>query len=181
MKRDLQEVNNRVWVADALRRMGYDADPSSPHVASVVEAYFNQWRIKLFPDALPFLKAIKGRFKIALVSNFTDSGFLIKTLSRLRIDGFFDFVIDSDTTGWRKPHPNIFKRFLELTGVKAEDSIFVGDEVESDIKGAKAVGIRTVLLTRPNSKRSPEDELGNQPDFTVNSLSGLERLLNEWI
>ena len=81
---DLREVNNRVWVEDTLRRMGYEADPSSPHVASAVEAYFNQWRITLFPDALPFLKSVKGRYKIALVSNFTDSCFLKKTLSRLQ-------------------------------------------------------------------------------------------------
>jgi len=176
---DLREVNNCVWISDALRRMGYEAEPSSLNVVSTVEAYFDQWRITLYPDALSFLKLIRGRYTIALVSNFTDSAFLHRSLSRLGIDGFFDFVVDSDVIGWRKPHPTIFKRFLELSAVKAGEVLFVGDDLKADVRGAKDMGIRAVFLARPGRKLDPGGDSGIQPDFVVSSLTELGKLLDE--
>lgn len=172
---DLREVNNCVWVADTLRRMSFEARPSSPHIISAVERYFNPWQVSVAPDAHSVLERLRGKFTVALVSNFTDSDFLHRSLSRLGFEGFFDHVIDSDSVGWRKPHPVIFRRFLKLSGVGAEEAVFIGDELGSDIKGAKDIGIKAVLLARPGRAYNSRVEV--RPDLVVSSLSEFGEML----
>lgn len=175
---ELREVNNGVWVADTLRRMGLEAQPSSPHIISAVERYFDAWKITVAPDAPGVLERLRGRFTLALVSNFTDGSFLRRLLGRLGIGAYFDHIIDSDSVGWRKPHPAIFQRFLELSGARAEEAVFIGDDLDSDIKGAQGVGIRAVLLDRSRPARDHQGEGEVQPDHSVSSLEEFELLLS---
>lgn len=172
---DLREVNNRVWITNSLRRMNYDVDPGDAIIGSAVDEYFKPWEITLMPEATRLLERMKGRYKISLISNFTHSPFLNRTLSNLNIARFFDYVIDSDTVGWRKPHRNIFERFIDLSGIKAEEAVFVGDDLEADVKGAKKVGIRTAYLLKPD--RETQQIKLIQPDWVIGSLTELEKLL----
>ncbi len=48
----------------------------------------------------------------------------------------------------RKPHPEIFQKALEKLGVAAEETVFVGDTVDADVKGAKDLGMKTVFIER---------------------------------
>ena len=61
----------------------------------------------------------------------------------LGLHHFFDRVITHEDTGVRKPHPEPFRKALEVLGTKPDETIMVGDWAERDIAGAKAVGIRT--------------------------------------
>lgn len=176
-RKALIEVSNYVWVADALRRMNFEAEPSSPYVVSAVERYFSTWRLTVALDAHDVLGRLHGRFKIALVSNFTDSAYLRRCLEGLGIEGFFDSVIVSETVGWRKPHPEIFETFLELTGTMADEAVFIGDDPISDIKGAKNLGIKTVLLAKLGHVGSDEGETEVMPDHVVSSLTEFGEML----
>ena len=170
---DLREVNNCVWVASALERMGLKVEPSHPHVVCAVERYFRPWRISLAPYAHAVLEELKDRFTVCLVSNFTDSKFIRRCLVELGIGDCFAHVVVSDSVGWRKPHPNIFKVFLDLSNVKAEEAMYVGDEVATDVEGARSVGIRTVLLAKEGVVKMEEE----QPDHVVHSLMELKELI----
>ncbi|KON30933.1 hypothetical protein AC482_02515 [miscellaneous Crenarchaeota group-15 archaeon DG-45] len=176
-REELREVNNRVWVADALSRMSFEVEASSPHVVSAVERYFSPWRLTVAPDAHEVLERLHGKFKIALVSNFTDSAYLHRCLEALGLEEFFDGVIVSDSVGWRKPHPAIFETFLELTGATADEAIFIGDDPVSDIKGAKNLGIKAVLLAKPGHAGSQEGETEVRPDHVVSSLTEFGEML----
>ena len=57
-------------------------------------------------------------------------------------------TIFSYEVGYRKPDPRIYRRALSALGVSAEDAIFVGDGGSDEHTGARAVGLRTVLVTR---------------------------------
>lgn len=57
-------------------------------------------------------------------------------------------IVSADTVSAYKPHPAIFKKALEISGCAAEDVIHIGDSVTSDVNGAKAVGIKPILLDR---------------------------------
>ena len=171
----LREVNNCIWVANTLKRMGIKVEAYSPDISSAVENYFNPWKLVIFPDTKMVLERLKEDFKISLVSNFTDSAFLRRSLSKVGIEKFFDHIIDSDAVGWRKPHPNIFKHFLRVSGVKAEEAIFIGDDLETDIKGAKDSGIRAVLLSRAGHPVNRRREVC--PDRIVSSLTEFGELL----
>jgi len=61
----------------------------------------------------------------------------------LGLHHYFEHVVAFEDTGERKPSPKPFKKILGLLGVEPGDAIMVGDWAERDIKGAKALGIRT--------------------------------------
>ncbi|HEV8460834.1 MAG TPA: HAD family hydrolase [Gaiellaceae bacterium] len=100
---------------------------------------------EIYDDALPTLQAVRDRgLKIGMLSN-----------SARDLDVFVahhgliaDAVLTSGSHGKTKPHATIFKRILELLDVDAEDALMVGDTIEDDIEGARAVGMRAVLLDR---------------------------------
>ena len=88
-----------------------------------------------------------GRYRLALLSNFTHPPAVDRILTRLRIRPFFDEVLVSGQIGIRKPHPAVFAELTRRLGHAAEDIIFVGDELQADIVGAQNAGLRTVWMT----------------------------------
>ena len=59
-----------------------------------------------------------------------------------------DGVVTSADVGAAKPDPALFHRALELAGVPAAGAVHVGDSVENDVEGARAAGIRALMLVR---------------------------------
>jgi putative hydrolase of the HAD superfamily len=77
--------------------------------------------------------------------------------------------VSSSVHGFMKPHPSIFEAALGLVGVDPGEAMMVGDSVRQDVGGARAVGMKAVLVCR--SGRLPE-----LPDGTpvVRTLDGIE-------
>ncbi len=69
---------------------------------------------------------------------------------------FSSFVISSEA-GFAKPSPEIFEIALNEQGVSAEESLHIGDSIEHDIMGARALGINAVLLDREGSYEHRDD------------------------
>jgi putative hydrolase of the HAD superfamily len=130
----------------------------------------------LYPDVFEALDRISQVFQTGLISNFTNSAFLQRSLRKFGIISFLDYIIISDTIGWRKPHPKIFETFLDSLNVKADETVYVGDDLEADIKGAKDSGILAVFINRKKVKME-ELEGDYKPDIIVNSLMELEKIL----
>lgn len=175
--KNLQEVGNHVLVADTLRKLGISVEPTEPHVTSAVGHYFDPWKLTIAPDAHQVLKQLSRRFIISLISNFTNSAFIHRSLDNLGINRFFDHVIDSVSIGWRKPHQRIFQHFLNLSGVKAEEAVFIGDDLDADIKGAKNLGIKAVLLVGLKDAQNKQKKSNVRPDHIVHTLSEFGELL----
>jgi putative hydrolase of the HAD superfamily len=57
-------------------------------------------------------------------------------------------VVTSAQAGAAKPARGIFERALELAGAGPREAVHVGDSLDNDVAGARAVGIRPVLLAR---------------------------------
>ena len=76
-----------------------------------------------------------------------------------------DVGISSFHHGKTKPHASIFRAALELLELEPGHALMVGDTVEDDVEGARAVGIDALLL----------DRLGLYPDFSprIETLSEL--------
>jgi HAD superfamily hydrolase (TIGR01450 family) len=68
-----------------------------------------------------------------------------------------------------KPEPPLFRIALRRLGVAPHESAMVGDSVTSDIAGARAVGMRTVLY-------APEGAVAGDADVVVRSFAELARL-----
>ena len=57
-------------------------------------------------------------------------------------------MVTSAEAGAAKPDPRIFERALELAGRRPEQAVHVGDSVENDVAGARALGSAPVLVAR---------------------------------
>jgi len=74
-----------------------------------------------------------------------------------------------------KPEPLFFRELCRRLGVRPEKCVLVGDNLESDIAGAKGVGMHTILTltgvaTRADAEKAPPHL---RPDAVVESLVDL--------
>ena len=101
----------------------------------------------LFDDVLPTLDVLKKRGLIlGLLSN--NEGDMNKLSVELGLSPYLDFTITSADVGTSKPHPPIFLEALKRAQAEPQETIHVGDQYDTDVKGALGVGIHPVLLDR---------------------------------
>jgi HAD superfamily hydrolase (TIGR01509 family) len=97
------------------------------------------------PDAGSCLETLKAAgFAIAICSNWGWD--LREDLAGTGLTANVDVLVTSAQAGYRKPHPRIFSSTLDLAGFAADDAVFVGDSLRTDVQGAESAGIRSVLL-----------------------------------
>jgi putative hydrolase of the HAD superfamily len=84
-----------------------------------------------------------------IISNSMFSGAVLETeLNKHGLRSMFDFLLSSADYGIRKPHPLLFELALHRLGLEAQSVWFVGDKLETDIAGAKKVGLYAVWYNR---------------------------------
>ena len=100
-----------------------------------------------YDDVFPSLKTLKSKgFQLGLISNMNTDG---NNLSlKLGLSNYLDFIITSKDANSEKTHKKIFMRALGQAIVSAENCIHVGDQIISDINGARNAGITPVLIDR---------------------------------
>ena len=114
----------------------------------------NLW--EYVPDAvLPALAALRARgLRIVVVSNA--NGTLRAHLDRLGLTPRFDVVLDSADEGVEKPDPRFFTIALKKSGANRDTTIHVGDLYYVDVMGARAAGLRGVLLDEGNLRQEAD-------------------------
>jgi putative hydrolase of the HAD superfamily len=152
MIQDGRETHNTAWVADTLTTLGHPAEPGDPHVVAAVDAYFDRYsgEIEPYPDVEEGLSRLGERYRLGLLSNFTDPRPVRRTLRRTGLEGCFQEVVVSAEVGVRKPWPEIFRITLERMGAAAGETMHVGDHPVADVDGARRHGMITARLTRPD-------------------------------
>jgi putative hydrolase of the HAD superfamily len=97
------------------------------------------------PDVIPALTRVRAAgLQLAVVSNA--NGTLRAVLERLGLAPFFRTVLDSREEGVEKPDPRIFEIALARCGARPQATVHVGDFYHVDVEGARAAGLRAVLL-----------------------------------
>jgi putative hydrolase of the HAD superfamily len=104
---------------------------------------------ELYPDVFEILDALRPRFDLAVVSNF--DGRLRMILEHLGVSRFFSHVFLSSELGADKPDPEIFRRALQLSGARPNETLHVGDDPVRDWGGAEAAGLQIFRLDRPRN------------------------------
>jgi putative hydrolase of the HAD superfamily len=100
-----------------------------------------------FPDALEGLGELRGRgLALVVVSNWDCS--LPDWLGPTGLLELVDGVVTSADVGVAKPDPAVFRRALELARVDGAGAVHVGDSLENDVAGARAAGIRPIMVAR---------------------------------
>jgi putative hydrolase of the HAD superfamily len=107
-------------------------------------------RFSAYPDAVPALNGLRERgLRLVAVSNWDCS--LPRVLEGCGLGDLLDGTITSAEAGARKPDPAIFERALALAGCRPADALHVGDTADEDVAGARAAGIRPLLIDRDGS------------------------------
>jgi FMN phosphatase YigB (HAD superfamily) len=142
--------------------LGQAADP---HRARIVSAYLDagaEARLDLAPGAAEVVAALaKAEVKLAIVCDvgLTGSRHLRGFLERAGLLRYFDGWGFSDEVGAFKPAAAIFEHALAALGVTASTEVaHVGDLRRTDIRGAGAIGLRTIRY------RGIFDDPGPGPD-----------------
>ncbi len=103
-----------------------------------------------FDDVIPALASLKGRgLTLGLLSNLYRD--MAPLLSEMGLAPYLDVCLSAKDVGVGKPHPRMFLAGLERAGVTPAEAVHVGDQLYSDVHGARAVGILPVLLDRDGS------------------------------
>jgi HAD superfamily hydrolase (TIGR01549 family) len=113
--------------------------------AELTRAWENAGNFDLFDDAVPVLGLLRAHgLKVGLLSNSARDLGRFVTHHDLAVDA----VLTSRDHGKTKPHEAIFLRMLELLDVAPREAVMVGDQLEDDIEGARAVGMQALLIDR---------------------------------
>jgi len=112
------------------------------------ELWWEYSHLQVYPDVKPTLPQLKNKgLKLGIISNGFKTD-LEQVLKKLHLEQWFDVVVSIDSCNCAKPAKEIFLYALNNLGVKPVETLFVGDSVETDYKGAMAVGIKPFIIDR---------------------------------
>jgi putative hydrolase of the HAD superfamily len=103
-----------------------------------------------FTDVAPALSRLRERgLRLVVASNWDCS--LPRWLAAAGLLELVDGVVSSGVAGAAKPDAAVFLRALELAGAEPGRTVHVGDSLRNDVEGARALGIRAILVDRAGS------------------------------
>ena len=150
------EHDEEIWIAFSermLRGMGAEGDRVRDCAVAIEQAWARAEHFEIYEDVLPVLEALSSeRIAIGLVTNGARD--LDEFVDHHGLRDYVDVAVSSRAHGRVKPHESIFRAALAELGVDPEEAAMVGDSLEDDIEGARALGMRAFLLDREN--RFPE-------------------------
>ena len=153
--------DDTIWHAfteEIFIRMGGPREIASDCATEIERGWEVSENFELFEDALPVLDDLRAHgLKLGLVSNGIRD--LNAFVAHHRLD--VDAIVDSRTHGYVKPHPTIFQAALERLGVRADEAAMVGDSLEEDVEGARALGMHAILVDRDDRYPDIADRLSN--------------------
>ncbi|MCI0586364.1 MAG: HAD-IA family hydrolase [Planctomycetes bacterium] len=137
----------RAYIAQVFRPLGAPAG-QLPAIEERLSATFRDRRtFHIFPEVESVTRTLRERgLTLGIISNWSPR--LPRLLGDLSLEDRFDFTVCSAIEEVEKPDPEIFGRALARAGVEPAESIHVGDSVEKDVEGARAVGIVPALVER---------------------------------
>jgi putative hydrolase of the HAD superfamily len=163
------EHDDEIWfrfTERIVRGMGGEADSAYDCAVEITRGWERHENFELYddvPDALAGLRA--AGLRIGLVSNSARDVHEFAHHHGLDVDA----GISSFHHGRTKPHSSIFLAVLDLLGVGPAEAAMVGDTIADDVEGARAVGMRAILLDR--------DALHPEFEPRIESLGQLAALL----
>ena len=184
--RDLRDVlrleHREVATLERFRSFGRSIGHPDDALARVLtDAHMGELRrhLRFHPHHAGVLARLRGRVRLAVCSNFSHSDTARAVLADAGLLTHFDAVVISMDVGIRKPRPEIFRAALESLDAAPEETLHVGDNLEADVAGAAALGIRPVWITRcvGDPEAAIEAYTGARPAHAIADLAELETLI----
>jgi putative hydrolase of the HAD superfamily len=125
-------------------------------------------------DALPQIRLPMGIWANTTAATVDD---VRQWLNRAALDHFFSCIVTSTDAGYRKPDRRPFVHALATCGCRADEVLFVGNQLNSDIAGANACGILSVFLTDHVYRSRDDTKVDTKPTYNIGTLKELPELL----
>jgi FMN phosphatase YigB (HAD superfamily) len=178
----LRAIDHREVAADArfahfFRTLGLDESALPEGFGrSLIDAHRNALgkAAEFPPHHGPLLRRLAQRYKLAVVSNFDYTPTALDILERAGVTDLFQTIVVSDEIGWRKPRRDIFDAALHRLGVRAGESLFVGDRADMDVLGAQQIGMDAVWINRDGE---PLPAGIKAPTYEIRDLGELASIL----
>lgn len=123
----------------------------------------------LIPHAAEVLHYLQNDYHLHIISNGFDEIQAVKMKSG-GILHYFKTIVTSETTGARKPSKEIFEYALKVSNADSTNSLMIGDNLITDIAGARNANIDTVFY---NPEKLPHKE---EVTYEISSLHQLKEL-----
>ena len=172
--KDFCETTYHFVLRELLKELGY-SDVAESVLRSALDAMYSvtQSNWILEDDTVTAIQKLKSdQYHLGIFSNAGDDKDVQELIGNFGIRSYFDFVLTSAASYYRKPHARAFEIALAQWSVSPEDAVMVGDSLQADIYGAKNLGMQTIWITR-RAQFTADEVQRIQPDF---SLPGLNEL-----
>ena len=160
------DCRGHVWKDKVYQDLVEEFDISNATWEGLLEDYVTQFQFHCVPfDGLgEMLERLKQTgYLLGIVTNGRGE-FQRRSIDGLGIRDYFDAVVVSEEEQLRKPQIEIFQRALDTLNVQACESLFVGDNPEADVVGAKNAGMKAIWKYNYGKKKPKE------ADATVDRL-----------
>ena len=124
--------------------------------------------VELYADTRPALAILRQRFRLFSASNGNAD------LTRVGLAPFFERSIAAREVGALKPDPVVYLKVIEGTDLAPHEVLFVGDDPEHDVEGARRAGMLPVWINRNDAAWPQALEL---PAYSIKTLLELTRML----
>jgi len=141
-----------------------------PHMAEEAFEVFIRARneIELYEEVRPVLEALRGRYRLFTASNGNAD------LARIGLAHLFERSVAAREVGVLKPDRAVFLKVIETTDLQPAEVLFVGDDPEHDVEGARRAGMQSVWINRGGAQWPAAFE---PPPYSVKSLVELGEML----
>ena len=126
----------------------------------------------LYPDTLPVLRELSGKFALGLITNGAPD-LQRKKIAGAGIGKYFAEILISGDAGFGKPDARLYAMLLARMQVSPEKALMIGNNLATDIEGAQNAGMRAVWVNRSKLIR----DAAIVPDWEISSLMELQPIL----
>ena len=124
-------------------------------LAKIVQSkWFDFMDSTLYPEVREVLSELRRRrLKVGLISTAYEEEIHIILRKTGLEKTAFDVIVGVDTIKKAKPDPDVFKHAIRKLNVEPEETMFVGDNIEADYKGAENAGMHPLLINRTEEEQ----------------------------
>lgn len=133
------------------------------HLAQAFRAMTTE-KLRLYDGVEETLSKLKKAGKKLYVLSNSQEVFLKPELQKLKIDRYFHGMVFSSQVGYSKPEPAIFEHLLQKYKLAKSESIYVGNDVDRDIVGAKNARLDCLWI---HTNQTKDKSLKRPPKYVV--------------
>lgn len=154
--------------SEELRDLGFGRYEASELAKDTV---FNDAKFAFYEDVFEYIPKLAKEYKLGVISDTWPS--LDRVFNNVGIRQYFSTFIMSSVIGVLKPHELMYTTALKELGIKAEEAIFIDDNIVN-VEAARKLGMQGIVIIRDNQL----DGIEKYDEDTIKDIKELEELLN---